>query len=229
VVVSSGHTGTDLAVELSREAESLGADALMVLPPYFLKPDAEGVYHYFRAISDAVKVPVMVQDAPLMTGVSMGVDLLARMHNELPRVSLGKVEAPPTAPKVTALRARAEGLGIFGGLNGHFLLEELSRGAVGTMPGSDLTDVFARITDRFGRGDEDGAREDFARHLPLIRYELQPGLGVSVMKTNLKAAGIIASARVRHPTSTIDAIAEREVAALRRGLDLLAFRWQDRR
>jgi hypothetical protein len=49
------------------------------------------------------------------------------------------------------------------------------------------------------------------------------------MKTNLKAAGIIASARVRHPTSTIDAIAEREVAALRRGLDLLAFRWQDRR
>ncbi|HEY2943086.1 MAG TPA: hypothetical protein VGN09_11705 [Vicinamibacteria bacterium] len=97
------------------------------------------------------------------------------------------------------------------------------------MPGSDLTDVFVRIHDRFQRGDEHGAREDFARHLPLIRYELQPGLGVSVMKTNLEAAGIIASARVRHPTSAIDAVGVRELAALRHGLDLLAFRWGDGR
>jgi 4-hydroxy-tetrahydrodipicolinate synthase len=229
VVVSTGHTGTDQAVALSREAEDLGADALMVLPPYFVKPDAEGLFHYFQAISDAVKIPVMVQDAPLMTGVTTSVDLLARMHRELPRVRLVKVEAPPTPAKVSALRAKAEGLTIFGGLNGHFLIEELARGAAGTMPGSDLTDVFVRIQQRFERGDETGAREDFARHLPLIRYELQPGLGVSVMKTNLEAAGIIASARVRHPTSTIDAVAVREVEALRRGLDLLAFRWRDRR
>jgi 4-hydroxy-tetrahydrodipicolinate synthase len=91
-----------------------------------------------------------------------------------------------------------------------------------------MTDAFVRIQGRFEKGDEDGAREDFARHLPLIRYELPPGLGVSVMKTNLKAAGIIASSRVRHPTSTIDAAAVREVEAIRSGLDLLAFRWQDR-
>lgn len=229
LVASTGHTGTDVAVALSREAEGLGADALMVLPPYFLKPDAEGIFQYFRAISDAVSVPVMVQDAPLMTQVVMGADLLARMHRELPRVTMVKVEAPPTAPKVSAMRAKAEGLIIFGGLNGQFLLEELARGAAGTMPGSDLTDVFVRIHDRFLRGDEDGAREDFAKALPLIRYELQPGLGVSVMKTNLEAAGIIASSRVRHPTSAIDAVAVREVAALRRGLDLLAFRWGDGR
>jgi 4-hydroxy-tetrahydrodipicolinate synthase len=228
VVVSTGHTGTDQAVALGREAEDLGADALMVLPPYFIKPDAEGVFHYFQAISDAVKIPIMVQDAPLMTGVTIGVDLLARMHRELPRVTLVKVEAPPTPGKVSALRAKAEGLAIFGGLNGNFLLEELARGAVGTMPGSDLTDAFVRIQQRFEKGDEAGARADFARHLPLIRYELQPGLGVSVMKTNLKAAGIIASSRVRHPTTTIDATAVREVEALRRGLDLLAFRWRDR-
>jgi 4-hydroxy-tetrahydrodipicolinate synthase len=228
VVVSTGHTGTDQAVALSREAEELGADALMVLPPYFVKPDAEGVFLYFQAISDAVKIPVMVQDAPLMTGVTIGVDLLARMHRELPRIVLVKVEAPPTPGKVSALHAKAEGLVVFGGLNGNFLLEELARGAVGTMPGSDMTDAFVRIQGRFEKGDEDGAREDFVRHLPLIRYELQPGLGVSVMKTNLKAAGIIASSRVRHPTNTIDAAAIREVEAIRRGLDLLAFRWQDR-
>ena len=229
VVASTGHTGTDVAVALSREAESLGADALMVLPPYFLKPDADGVYQYFKAISEAVRIPIMVQDAPLMSLVPMGADLLARMGRELPRVAMVKVEAPPTASKVSSVRAKSEGLVLFGGLNGQFLLEELARGAVGTMPGGDMTDAFVRIVGRVERGDHDGAFEDFGRILPLIRYELQPGLGVSVMKTNLKAAGIIASARVRHPTSSVDAVGEREVERLRRGLDLLAFRWQDRR
>lgn len=228
VVASTGHTGTDVAVALSREAESLGADALMILPPYFLKPDAEGVYQYFKAISDGVTIPIMVQDAPLMSLVPMGADLLARMGRELPRVAMVKVEAPPTAPKVSSVRAKNESLVLFGGLNGQFLLEELARGAVGTMPGGDMTDAFVDILDRVGRGDNDGAFEAFGRILPLIRYELQPGLGVSVMKTNLHAAGIIASARVRHPTSTIDAVGVREVEALRRGLDLLAFRWRDR-
>jgi 4-hydroxy-tetrahydrodipicolinate synthase len=227
IVVSTGHTGTDQAVALSKEAQDLGADALMVLPPYYVKPDAEGVYQYYKALSDAVTIPIMVQDAPLLTGVAIGADLMARMHRELPRVTQVKVEAPPTPAKVSAVRAKAEGMTIFGGLNGNFLLEELARGAVGTMPGSDMTDAFVRILQAFEKGDEDGARADFARHLPLIRYELQPGLGVSVMKTNLKAAGIIASARVRHPTSAVDAAAVREGEALRKGLDLLAFRWRD--
>ena len=62
-------------------------------------------------------------------------------------------------------------------------------------------------------------------HLPLIRYELQPGLGVAVMKQNLYDAGIIASARVRHPTRTLDPVDIAEVRALRAELDLLAFRW----
>jgi 2-keto-3-deoxy-L-arabinonate dehydratase len=229
VVASTGHTGTDVAVALSREAESLGADALMVLPPYFLKPDADGAYVYFKAISDAVRIPIMVQDAPLMSLVPLGADLLARMGRELAQVSMVKVEAPPTARKISAVRSKNESLALFGGMNGQFLLEELGRGAVGTMPGGDMTDAFVRIFDRVERGEHDGAFDDFSRLLPLIRYELQPGLGVSVMKANLKAAGVIASSRVRHPTSAIDAVAEREVERLRRGLDLLAFRWQDRR
>ena len=72
VIVSTGHTGTDVAVSLSREAAAAGADGLMVLPPYLLKPDADGLVHYYRAIAEAVPIPVMVQDAPALTGVSMG-------------------------------------------------------------------------------------------------------------------------------------------------------------
>ena len=226
VVVSSGYTGTDVAVSLSVEAQNAGADALMIMPPHFLKPDAEGVYQYFAAISRAVRVPIMVQDAPLMTLVPMGADLLARMARELEQVRLVKVEAPPTSPKISRLKQLAgEGLILFGGLNGNFLLEEFARGAVGTMPGSDMPDLFIKMWNAHQRGDLAAARAEFARALPLIRYELQPGMGVAVMKQNLCDAGVIASARTRHPTRTLDATDVAEVRSLRADLDLFAFRW----
>ena len=105
LVASTGHTGTDAAVALSREAEELGASALMVLPPYLLKPDGDGLLFYFEAISKAVSIPIMVQDAPLMTAVAMPTALLARMAREIEHVRSAKVEAPPTAPKIGALKA----------------------------------------------------------------------------------------------------------------------------
>jgi 2-keto-3-deoxy-L-arabinonate dehydratase len=221
VVMSTGHTGTDVAVMLSRQAEAEGADALMVLPPYFLKPDADGIFQYYQAISDAVSIPIMVQDAPLMTQVAMGPALLARMARELEHVRYAKIEAPPTAPKLTDIKHAAENhLLLFGGLNGQFLLEELGRGAAGTMPGSDLTAIFVRIWRLWQKNQHEAAREVFSRYLPLIRYELQPGLGVSVMKLNLCEWGIIANARVRHPTRIVDDIGRQELAILRGTLDL---------
>ena len=215
LVVSSGHTGTDAAVALSREAEDLGADALMVLPPYFLKTDAEGLVRYFAAISGAVKIPIMVQDAPLMTQVPMPAPLLVRMAREIPAVRYAKVEAPPTAPKITAV-VSGGGPVVFGGLNGQFMIEEIQRGSRGVMPGSDLIPQFVRIWNSLEAGNTLEAWQLFSRILPLIRFELQPGLGVCAMKHNLVAAGVIKSARVRHPTASLDAAALAELAFLRK-------------
>ncbi|MBK7930764.1 MAG: dihydrodipicolinate synthase family protein [Bryobacterales bacterium] len=216
LVVSSGHTGTDAAVALSKEAHDLGASALMVLPPYFLKTDGEGLMHYFGAISQAVPIPIMVQDAPLMTQVPMPVPLLTRMAREIEQVKSVKVEAPPTVPKIGALHAAANGaLALFGGLNGQFLIEECERGAVGTMPSSDATWLYVRVMDLLAKGNKAEAWRLFSIALPLIRFELQPGLGVSAAKHNLVAEGILASARVRHPTSSIDTAAVSELKVLR--------------
>ncbi len=216
VIVSTGHTGTIPAVEMSRSAADAGADALMILPPYLLKPDAQGVYDYFAEISKAVDIPIMVQDAPLMTQVNMPSTLLARMGRDLESIAYAKVEAPPTTLKITDVLSLAQGsLIAFGGLNGNFLLEELDRGAAGTMPGSDLCAGFVRIWDWYQEGKRDEARAEFRRLLPTIRYELQPGLGVSAMKTNLVAEGIIASNTVRAPTRKLDEIGLREMAQLR--------------
>ena len=216
LVVSSGHTGTDAAVRLSQEAQDLGADALMVLPPYFLKTDGDGLMFYYEAISKAIGIPIMVQDAPLLTQVAMPPALLARMGKEIEHVRYVKVEAPPTAPKITGLLSAAPGsLVLFGGLNGQFFLEEMERGARGTMPGSDMTVLYVRVWNAFEAGDKDCAWELFTRMLPLMRFELQPGMGVSAMKHNLAAAGVIKSTRVRHPTASLAAESIRELELLR--------------
>jgi 4-hydroxy-tetrahydrodipicolinate synthase len=215
LIVSSGHTSTFGAVELSREAADLGADALMVLPPYFMRTDGEGLMHYFGEISHAAAIPIMVQDAPLMTQVTMPAPLLARMAREIEHVTLAKVEAPPTAPKTSeVVRLAGDRLTVFGGLNGQFFIEEVDRGARGTMPGSDMTQVYRAIWDTLPSG-RDRAWDIFTRALPLMRFELQPGMGVSAMKHNLVAAGVVESAAVRHPTVALDGESLRELAFLR--------------
>lgn len=219
VVISAGHTGTDVAVEMSREAEAAGADALMVLPPYFLKPDGEAIVHYYRSISDAVRIPIMVQDAPLLTQVPLPPALLARMA-EIEHVRYVKVEAPPTALKVTEImKLTGSKLTVFGGLNGQFLPEELGRGSSGVMPGSDMIPQFVQIWNLYKQAKYVEARTEFNRCLPLIRYELQPGLGVSAMKHNLKQAGIIESTRVRHPTRSLDELGISELQILREEME----------
>ena len=219
LIVSSGHTGTDVAIEMSREARDLGAAALMVLPPYYLKTDGDGLLHYFGEIARGAGLPIMVQDAPLMTQVAMPARLLAQMSQKISEAQLVKVEAPPTAPKITALRDAGCGATLFGGLNGQFFIEEYDRGSRGVMPGSDLIPEFVAIWNALENDDRQTAWEIFVHVLPLIRFELQPGLGVSAMKHNLVARGILKSARVRHPTATLDSRAVEELASLRGWVD----------
>lgn len=216
LVASSGHTGTDAAVELSREMESLGADCLMVLPPYYLKTDGDGLLHYFEAISRAVRIPIMVQDAPLMTQVAMPPALLARMGREIENVRYVKVEAPPTPAKCSALAKLAgDALTLFGGLNCQFFIEEWQRGVRGQMPGSDRTADLVAIWNDLEAGRVEAAWGRFTRILPLLRFQLQPGMGVSAQKHDLVAAGVIACARVRHPTAALDDASLAELAVLR--------------
>ena len=216
VIAGVGATGTVAAVESCRQAEGQGADCLMLLPPYYLRPDADGLMRFYGAVGDAVALPIMVQDAPMLSQVSMSPALLARLAREVENVTCAKVEAPPTPPKVTrTLQAAAGNLDVFGGLNGQFLVEEVQRGAKGTMPASDLTSTFVEVWDSLASGNPERAWDSFRRALPLIRFELQPGLGVSAVKHGLVREGVIRSAYVREPTRSLDRDGLRELSALR--------------
>lgn len=216
VIVGIGATGTASAVQACKQAEAQGAQGLMVLPPFYVKPDADGLRFFYASISDAVSIPIMVQDAPLLSQVAMPAPLLARMAREIEHVEYVKVEAPPTAPKISRTMESADGaLTLFGGLNGQFMIEECQRGSRGIMPASDMAALYVAIWDALQSGDTAAAWDVFNRALPLIRYELQPGLGVSAIKHNLVAERVFRSAFVRHPGRSLDTAGVRELEQLR--------------
>src|SRR5699024_7662057 len=128
-----------------------------------------------RAAADS-DTEVMVQDAPGATGVSMTPQLIGDLAT-LDNVTSVKVESPPTAPKVTAVRAalREPAFAILGGHNAQFVLDEYSRGAIGTMPACEFVDVLGPVLTAWQTGRTEEAWAGFARLLPLIVFGLQQG------------------------------------------------------
>jgi len=215
IVVGTSHAGTGACIELSQAAEGAGAAALMVAPPPGLKGDGAIMAHY-RAVAAAVTVPIVVQDEPVTTGVIMSPELLARIANELPACRYVKLEEPPTPTKITALRRLPGGerFRIFGGMNGMFFFEELSRGAVGIMTGVAVPDVLVRIYDLFRAGDVAGAAAMYDRYASYIRYEGQQGIGLALRKEVLRLRGAIRSSYVRPPGPSLDDVTRAELRAI---------------
>lgn len=205
VVAGVNATSTVTAVEQARAAADDGADTLMVLPPYMVKPSPAQLVEFYGEVAASTDCEVMVQDAPGVTGVAIGPSLIVEL-SKLPRVTSVKVEAPPTAPKVTdVVRAvGADDFAVLGGQNAQFCLDEYARGAVGTMPAAEFPDLLRPVLDDWNAGRRAEARTGFARLLPLILQGLQSGLAWAVHKEVLVARGVIATATVRSPARPLD-------------------------
>lgn len=196
-------TGTAEAVVLAAEAARGGATHLMVLPPHMVTPSRNQLADFYRDVA-AVGLPVMVQDAPGNSRVTMPPDLIVELAG-IEGVTSVKVESPPTAPKIAALAAAVPtGFDVLGGQNALFLLEEMGGGSVGTMPACEFTDLLVEAVATFRAGQAALARARFNRLLPLIRFGLQPGLAWAVHKEVLVRRGLIDCAAVRPPAQPVD-------------------------
>jgi 4-hydroxy-tetrahydrodipicolinate synthase len=208
VAVGASASGTHHAVALARMAQDSGAQALMVAPPNGVK-NLDAVLAYYHAVAAATPLPIVLQDEPVTTQVTMPAPFIARVIAEIPAVQAVKLEEPPTMPKITRLRELcARRVGIFGGLGGCYFFEELSRGADGAMTGFPYPEALRAIRDEFVAGRRGTARALFYRWLPLIRFESQPGAtpgtSVGIRKEILRRRGWIGSAFVRPPTPALD-------------------------
>ncbi len=218
VIVGCSAPATRVAIERAREAEGFGAAAVMVAPPNNLK-NLDLVFAHYGEVAGAVSVPVVVQDEPVNTGVVMPAAFVSRVMNEVENCRYVKLEEAPTTIKISALLNGIEDpekrAGIFGGLGGMYLYEELSRGAVGIMTGFAYPEILVRVYRLFSGGREKEAREHFFRYLPLIRFEAQLGVGgVGIRKQVFKMRRIIGSSHVRSPAPALDAETLRELEDL---------------
>ncbi|MGE5190293.1 MAG: dihydrodipicolinate synthase family protein [Gemmatimonadota bacterium] len=199
VIVGTSHRGSRAARELSRAAESLGADAVMVAPASEPVPGDEPVVDLFREVADGISVPLVVQDHPASTGVHMSVPLLLRLVSEIPRVACIKEEAPPTPVRIAALRRgmTARRVPVLTGLGALYGLFELEAGCGGFMTGFAFPEVLIAMVREARENRMEAARAIYARFLPLIVFEQQPG--VAVRKEIYRMRGLLACGRVRRP------------------------------
>jgi 4-hydroxy-tetrahydrodipicolinate synthase len=220
VCVGISHAATDRAVAYARDAVAGGAHALMLAPPAVPRPNDAAVRRHYFAVAEAVDRPIVVQDHPASSGVHMSVEFLASLAAESHKCRTVKLEDPPTPPKIERLLRAAPEVAVLGGLGAMMLIEELGRGAVGTMTGFGYPEVLVEIVSRWRVGDRAGATTVFDRYLPLIRFENQEGLSLAIRKHVYAHRGAIASGHVRAPGSGLDegSIAELESILQRVGL-----------
>ena len=198
VIVGTEHSGTLAAVARSIEAEKLGASALMLYPPTFIKPDEANVLSYFKAVGSAVKIPIIIQDAPAWTGVPLPVSLLSRIIKEQPNVCYIKLESPPIGDKAKILKS--EGFKIIAGYGAIHLMEDLTAGIDGFMPGCSLPGIFVEINDLFKSGNVEKARTLYQIVLPLLTFQLTSlDTFIEIQKLLLKHLQIFSTSYCREP------------------------------
>ena len=216
VIVGTSHSGSAAAAYLSRMAEDLGADAVMVAPTKEPVPNDERIIEYYQRIAhDATgtKLPIVLQDHPASTEVHMSVPLILRVVKDVASVVAIKAEAVPTPQKVRALR---EGLSrpvtILSGLGALYAPFDLAAGSDGFNTGFAFPEVLMAMVNAAKANDFDQIHALYARFASLIVFEQQPGL--AVRKEVLRLRGLIACNRVRHPGATIAPGVAASLAAL---------------
>jgi 4-hydroxy-tetrahydrodipicolinate synthase len=212
--------GTAGTIEQVQEAEALGADAVFVAP---IAPGTPIVLErHYREVAAATKLPIAIHDYPSEFGITIPAELIARLAQDGVTPYL-KAEDPPVLMKQRRVLAGApEKIGIFGGLGGQWVYEEMANGAAGVMTGLAFPEVLVDIVRRFVSGDEAGAAAVFDKVLPLIRYEFQPGIGVALRKHVFVRRGVFSTAFVRPPSPAVDdaTLREFEAVARRCGVDI---------
>ncbi|MGF7174970.1 dihydrodipicolinate synthase family protein [Azospirillum doebereinerae] len=228
VIVTTTHFSTRACAERSRRAQDLGAAMVMVMPPYHgatIRVAEPGIVEFFQRVSDAIGIPIMIQDAPV-SGTALSAQLLARMARAIANVSYFKIEVPQAAAKLRAL-IELGGDAIEGPWDGEeaiTLLADLDAGATGAMTGGGYPDGIRQIMDPYLAGDREAAVAAYGRWLPLINVENRQ-TGIATAKMLMKEGGVIASDAVRHPMAPPHPAARAGLLDAARRLDPLVLRW----
>ena len=228
VIVTTTHFSTKICAERSRRAQDLGASMVMIMPPYHgatIRIGEAGVYDFFRAVSDAIDIPIMIQDAPV-AGTPLSAPFLAKMAREIAQVSYFKIETAGAASKLRELIALG-GEAIEGPWDGEeaiTLLPDLDAGATGSMTGGAYMDGIRPIIMAHLEGRREEAVEGYMRWLPLINYENRQ-CGLLAAKSLMLEGKVIACDAPRAPLAPLQPAVRAGLLDAAKRLDPLVLRW----
>jgi 2-keto-3-deoxy-L-arabinonate dehydratase len=228
VIVTTSHFGSAVCAERSRRAQDKGAAMVMIMPPYHgatFRVGEAAIESFFRRVSDAISIPIMIQDAPV-AGTPLSPSFLARLAREVENVSYFKIEVAQAAAKLrTLLELGGDAIeGPWDGEEAITLMADLDAGATGAMTGGGYPDGIRQIVDPYFAGRRDEAVAAYARWLPLINYENRQ-TGLSAAKILMKEGGIIGSAALRHPLELPHPATQAGLIEIAKSLDAAVLRW----
>jgi len=194
------------AIELASLASKGGADGVILFPPVPVIPSERQLLQYFKTIASDLSCPVVIQDAPRTTGVTMSTEFLLRTHNEIENFKFLKVECPLPVLKIADLtRQTNHGLKCLSGNGGIYTIDAFNRGAWGVMPGIGVIEYFVKMYEFFSTGKEEKSRDLFQNLMPLLWFEDQSlEFFIACEKEILKLKGVINSSYVRDPGFRMD-------------------------
>ena len=228
VIVTTTHFSTHVCAARSRRAQDMGAAMLMVMPPYHgasFRVGEPQIHAFYAGVSDAVDIPIMVQDAPA-AGTPLSAAFLARMAQEIEHVAYFKIETAGAASKLREL-IRLGGDAIEGPWDGEeaiTLMSDLDAGATGSMTGGGYPDGIRPIIEAHRAGDREKAFALYQQWLPLINYENRQS-GFLAAKSLMFEGGVIACEAARHPWPAMHPETRKGLIETARRLDPLVLRW----
>lgn len=206
VIISITHHSLEIARYEAAEAMRLGADALMVMPPFFMAPHAAAVQNHIATLAAETRAPIIVQYAPIQTGASLTAESFAALHAQHSNVSHVKVDLIPSGPMIHQLQSLTKGrMKSIVGYMGLYLPQDVKSGAVGVMPTVSVSRIFVQLFQLLQTQPEEG-RQLHARILPLLSFMMQSvEMLVAIEKVILKHRGLLTSTYCRSPRWTLDA------------------------
>ena len=226
-IITVSHFATDIVRPRAQLAKSLGADIIMMMPPYhgsLLKGNGDQIYEQFNEISK-VGIPIMIQDAPL-SGIELTVPLLTKMINEIEYLTCFKIESSQAASKIRALIKNCQSKldAPFDGEESITLYADLEAGISGSMSSALLPEKIAPVIEYFLNDQKEKAEETYNHILPLINFENRQ-CGFRGTKTVMKEGGVIKSDFCRHPIKPLDEDTKKLLFSFAKKHDLLTYKW----
>jgi len=213
LVVGVSASTADASEDFTTQARSLRATAVMAMAPPAMRGEPSAQLDYFRRIA-AVGIPVILQNAPPPAGCGLAPGESLQIVQAVDGIAYVKEETLPSGQRISRLLAAKvpELQGVFGGAGGRYITDELARGACGTMPACELTDLHVAQFRAHRAGDGAGVRRWYNRMLPLLNF--QAVFRMAMTKEVLRRLGIIEATHVRAAGPSLDAGDLRELDQL---------------